>query len=87
LKVMRSWKSEVITNGEGEWVSNRLRFATFNEANEYVHDLAERWDMVTDTRVVPCDDPVSYRYINGELLAVVPFLIPAQQIDSLGETA
>jgi hypothetical protein len=76
---MRSWKSEVITNREGEWVSNRLRFATREEAKSYVRDLAKRWNMVTDVRVIPCDDPVSYRYINGELLAVVPFLIPQQQ--------
>jgi hypothetical protein len=84
---MRSWKSEVITNGAGEWVSNRLRFATLDEARNYVHDLAERWDMVTDTRATPCDDPVGHRYLNGELFAVVPFLIPQYQHDNAGEAA
>lgn len=75
-----SWKAEVVTNREGAWVSNRLRFDTFKEATDYVHDLARRWTMVSDTRVVPTDDPVNYRYINGELLVVVEMWVP-QPID------
>jgi len=69
-----SWKAEVITNGAGDWVSNRLRFETLCEAQNYVRDLAGRWNMVTNMRVVPCDEPVNYRYINGELLIVVPLM-------------
>jgi hypothetical protein len=70
-----SWKAEVITNAEGEWRSNRLRFECIEEASNYVRDLAARWNMVTNFRVTCTNDPVSHRYINGELLAVVPFLI------------
>jgi predicted protein tyrosine phosphatase len=66
-----SFRAEVITNREGDWVSNRCRFATIEEASDYVTDLWRRWRMVTDTRVIPCDDPVNYRYINGELLAIL----------------
>jgi hypothetical protein len=66
-----SFKAEVITNTAGDWVSNRLRFNTLDEASEYVRDLAKRWTMVTDMRVVASSDPATYRYINGELLAIV----------------
>jgi hypothetical protein len=82
---MCSWKSEVITNGAGSWVSNRLRFATNEEAHRYVNDLAARWDMVTAIRTAPSDEPVNYRYINGELLSVVPLWTP--QPDTMGELA
>jgi hypothetical protein len=76
-KLTMSWKSEVIVNNEagGNWRSNRLRFATTSEAHNYVRDLAGRWSMVTETRVVETDDPVTYRYIGGELLAVVQLLV------------
>lgn len=74
-----SWKAEVITNNEGDWVSNRLRFATAAEAFEYVRDLAKRWNMVTDARIQPSDDPVTYRYIDGELLAIVPVIAAEKQ--------
>lgn len=77
---MCSWKAEVITNREGNWVSNRLRFASFDEAYNYVSDLGKRWTMVSDIRVVESNDPVNYRYLNGELLIVVPFLVPQQQL-------
>jgi hypothetical protein len=71
-----SWKAEVITNGEGNWVSNRLRFATAQEAHDYVRDLAGRWNMVTARRVTQCGDPVNYRYLDGELLAIMPLWTP-----------
>jgi hypothetical protein len=31
-----------------------------------------RWTAVRDTRVVECDDPVNYRYVDGRLESVVP---------------
>jgi len=80
-----SWKSEVITNREANnWIGNRLRFATLEEALSYVGDLAGRWSMVSDTRVVQCDDPVNYRYLDGQLLIVVPLLVPD---NDMGEVA
>jgi len=40
--------------------------------------------MVSDTRVVQCDDPVNYRYLDGQLLIVVPLLVPD---NDMGEVA
>jgi hypothetical protein len=82
---MCSWKAEVITNRAGPWVSNRLRFATDDEARDYVIDLAGRWNMISNSRVVPSDEPVNYRYINRQLLSVVPLWTP--QPDTMGELA
>ena len=65
-----SWRPEVIADNSGEWVANSLRFATKEEAEANVQDLMMRWLSVKETRVVECDDPVNYRYANGELLKV-----------------
>lgn len=54
-----SWKPEVIADGSGQWVGNGLRFATKEQAEVYVLDLALRWTAVRDTRVVESNDPVS----------------------------
>lgn len=53
-----SYKAEVIADNSGQWCSNALRFATREEAETYVSDLAWRWTSVRDTRVVECEDPV-----------------------------
>ena len=62
-----SWKPEVIADMSGEWCGNALRFATKEEAEANVRDLASRWLLVTDTRVIPSDDPVNYRWVDGKL--------------------
>jgi len=67
---MKSWKPEVIADSSGQWCGNALRFATREEAESNVKDLAARWWLVTDTRVVESDDPVNYRWIDGELIEV-----------------
>jgi hypothetical protein len=46
------------------------RFATREEAEANVRDLANRWFAVTDTRVVESDDPINYSWRNGTLIAV-----------------
>jgi hypothetical protein len=56
-----SFKPEVIADNSGKWTPNALRFETENEAKIYVDDLAMRWTSVRETRVVPCDDPVTAR--------------------------
>jgi hypothetical protein len=71
-----SWKAEVTTIKGDNWIANRVRFATALEAVAYVCDLQKRWPLVVNTNVVNCDDPVNYRYIDGELLAVVPLWQP-----------
>ena len=56
-----SYKPEVIADNSGKWVGNMLRFATEREAKIYVDDLAMRWTLVRQTRVVECSDPVTAR--------------------------
>lgn len=58
-----SWKPEVQVSGEpGKWHGNALRFATKSEAEKNVSDLASRWTLVVETRVMPSDEPVNYRW-------------------------
>ena len=63
---MSSFSAEVIADSSGQWVGNQLRFATHEEARRYVFDLSMRWTLVTATRVVESDDPVTYRFIDGK---------------------
>lgn len=62
-----SWKSEVIADSTGEWVGNGLRFATKDEADAYVTDLAIRWTAVRQHRVVASDEPVNHHWEGGSL--------------------
>jgi hypothetical protein len=84
-----SFLAEVITNNEagGDWRSNRLRFATAAEARDYACDLAARWSMVTETRVTEIIEPANYRYINGELLAVVSLIVHETEPDNIEDVA
>jgi hypothetical protein len=63
-----SFKPEVQTDDTGKWYANALRFSTRDEAKGQVHDLMLRWLAVHDTRVVECDDPVNYQYVDGHLV-------------------
>ena len=63
---MTSYKSEVIADSSGKWAGNALRFATRKEAEVYVADLARRWLLVTDTRVIESDDPVTDEIVDGQ---------------------
>jgi hypothetical protein len=65
-----SWAPEVIADSSGKWCGNALRFATREEAEANVANLASRWFLVTDTRVIESTDPVNYRWIDGKLEAV-----------------
>lgn len=62
-----SFAPEVIADRSGKWCGNTLRFATEAEASAYAKDLAGRWVLVTDRRVVESQDPVNYRWVNGKL--------------------
>lgn len=66
-----SYKPEVIADNSGHWSSNSLRFASEQEAQEYVDDLARRWTLVTGTRVSPSTDPVTHRIDNAGYLTRV----------------
>lgn len=65
-----SYAPEVIADNSGKWVGNALRFATHAEAEANVLNLAMRWTMVRDTRVVESADPVNYAWQDGRLVAV-----------------
>jgi hypothetical protein len=65
-----SWKPEVKTDSTGKWYGNALRFATKEEALAQVIDLAFRWTLVHDYRVVESEDPVNYRFENGKLVRI-----------------
>ena len=62
-----SFAPEVSTDSTGTFAGNALRFATVEEAQEWVTDLSYRWILVRDTRVVESTDPVSHRMVNGHL--------------------
>jgi hypothetical protein len=62
-----SWAPEVIADATGEWLGNGLRFATEAEALASAPNLAGQWFAVRDWRAVESDDPVNYRWVNGEL--------------------
>lgn len=65
-----SWKPEFVCDSSGKFYGNALRFAAKEEAEYNVQNLMMRWMAVTDTRVVESEDPVNYRYVNHELVAV-----------------
>lgn len=65
LAEIRSYMPQVIADASGKFVGNALRFTTEEEATEYVADLASRWTLVRDTRVVPHTDEANARWENG----------------------
>jgi hypothetical protein len=46
----------VIADSSGKWCGNALRFKTKPEAETYAKDLASRWTLVTEWRVVESDE-------------------------------
>lgn len=55
---MQSWKVEVKTPGEEDWVNTPVRFATEKEANAYAADLGNRLFSNAEYRVLESEDPV-----------------------------
>lgn len=64
---MTSFKAEVIADDSGEFVGNALRFATREEAAIYGADLASRWTLVRERRVVESDDAVTAKIEDSTL--------------------
>jgi Large polyvalent protein associated domain 38/C-terminal domain on Strawberry notch homologue/P-loop containing NTP hydrolase pore-1 len=56
--VTKSFKAASKTDGS----SNALRFATAEEAEQYLHDLTGRWMGAPPMHVVESDDPVGHRW-------------------------
>lgn len=66
-----SYKPEVQVAGEGDkWHQNNLAFETEAEAYASAQDLAGRWMLVTGYRAAPSDQPVNYKLVDGQLVAV-----------------
>jgi hypothetical protein len=65
-----SYAPEVIADSGGAWAGNSLRFATREEASQWVRDLSVRWTLVRDTRVVESADPVNYQIVDSVLSRV-----------------
>jgi hypothetical protein len=62
-----SWISQVQVVSDGDkWVGNQISFATKEEAEGYVKDLASRWFAVTNTRAIESDKEVTYMWLNKE---------------------
>jgi hypothetical protein len=54
-----SWKVEVIADSSGQWVANGMRFPSKEDAEVYGRDLAGRWTLVREWRVVMSGDKVT----------------------------
>jgi len=69
-----SFKPEVIADSSGKWCGNALRFATGSPPRKRPKPRwliwPGRWLLVRETRAVECDDPVNYRWQDGQLIAV-----------------
>lgn len=65
-----SYAIEVIADSSGKWCGNDLRFATRSEAEGRAANMAMRWVLVRQTRVVESTDPVNYAWRDGQLVDV-----------------
>lgn len=66
-----SFAPEVTTDNSGKFYGNALRFASMEEAEANAANLASRWLLVRETRVVEFTDPVNYQWVSGNLVPVV----------------
>lgn len=55
------WKVEVIADSSGKWCTNSLWFDTPEKAKAYGADLASRWTMVEEWRVVWSTENILFR--------------------------
>lgn len=60
-----SWKPEFQIGDQ--WCGNAVRFATKDEAECNARAKFMVWTMPKDYRVVESDDPVNYRWVDGQL--------------------
>jgi hypothetical protein len=70
LMTVKSFKAEVVADSSGEFCGNMLRFATREEAEHYAIDLACRWTLVTDWRVVESEDAVNRVIVDNTMKEV-----------------
>lgn len=65
-----SYAVEVIADRSDKFCGNAVRFATREEAEISARDLANRWLLVTEWRVVESTDPVNYAIKDGQMTPV-----------------
>lgn len=72
-----SFAPQVRTDDTATFTGNAMRFATQAEAERSASDLAARWFLVREWRVVESKDPVNYTYGPAGELHSVPVLVGA----------
>jgi len=65
-----SFKTAVQVKGEPGWNYNGLVFATSEEAEAWGRDLSLRWFLVEKWEAQPSNEPVNYKFENGQLIKV-----------------
>jgi hypothetical protein len=63
-----SFKVEVQVSKDPTWYSDEVRLPTEIEAEHYAEDLAYRWTLVNERRVVEVDEPANAHWADGELV-------------------
>jgi len=66
-----SFKAEVLADDSGQWCPNGMAFATLAEASNYARDLASRWTLVREWRVVVSHEPANYKWVEGHASRIV----------------
>lgn len=65
-----SFKVEVIADSSGKWCGNAVRYPSEAAAKIGGADLANRWLLVREWRVVPSDDAPNYDIVDGKMVAL-----------------
>ncbi len=63
-----SFKAEVQVSRDPTWYSNEIRLPTQTEAEQYARDLADRWTLAVQHRVVEVDEPANAHWAGGGLV-------------------
>ena len=63
--IQNAFKPAVKTEGDKEFVTNGMAFATPAEAMLSARNLEARWMAVLDISVLESDEPVNYKYVDG----------------------
>jgi hypothetical protein len=67
---VNSYRVDVIADSSKEWVTNSIRVETIEEAKVYGADLAGRWRLVREWRVMPDEDPPNYKITDAGMEAI-----------------
>jgi len=65
-----SFKTAVRIKDESRWTYNGLFFATSEEAEAWGRDLSRRWSLLEKWEAQTSNEPVNYKYENGQLIKV-----------------